>query len=57
MEQKQTLTCQHCGHQGEDVIKEPAYIGGQGYVPNIHCQDRLACWRRWDQKHGIKVSQ
>ena len=46
--------CSHCGHQGEDVIREPVYVGGQGYVSTIHCQDRIACWRRWDKQHRIR---
>lgn len=42
------LICPHCGHCGKDVSKHLRYIGGQGYVEVICCDDEVACWARWD---------
>jgi len=45
------LTCHHCGHKGKDVIERIAYIGGQGYVKIVECEDRVACWDRWERNN------
>lgn len=40
------LTCVHCYHEGADVSIHQNYVGGQGYVDFLECDDRLACWNR-----------
>jgi len=45
------LKCTHCGHEGEDVVQETRYIGGQGYVTLLYCKDRVACWNRFDEQN------
>jgi hypothetical protein len=47
-------TCPHCELTGEDVITTLEYVGGQGYVPQTHCTDEVACWARWDKQHGFE---
>lgn len=49
------LTCPHCGFNGPEVNYHNEYIGGQGYVRIIQCDDRLACWKRWDIEHRLKT--
>ena len=53
----QTLTCQHCGHQSKDVHPELVYVGGKGDVWQHVCQNRAACWRRWDAQHGLVLQE
>jgi len=40
-------TCQHCGHRGYDVSLHLFYVGGEGEVIRIYCDDGKACWKRW----------
>lgn len=46
--------CQHCGHLStpeDPVIERYIYVGGKAPVRSVECEDRLACWRRWDEKY------
>lgn len=54
---KAILTCPHCGYAGEDVITTLEYVGGQGYVPQTHCTDEVACWARWDKANGFEDTE
>ena len=42
-----SLICPHCGHTGSDVISRTFYHCGN-YVTAPECEDRVACWRRFD---------
>jgi len=44
--------CPHCGHIGTDVVIRREYLGGQGYIDQAQCVDRVACWARWDKIKG-----
>lgn len=48
------FTCSHCGHTGSDVSYHYTYIGGQGDIRVIECDDLTACWKRWDAQHNIR---
>lgn len=48
---KQVRTCPHCGHTGTDVNYHNEYMGGQGMVRILQCDNRTECWKRWDEKH------
>ena len=50
-----TLTCQYCYHQGEDVSVQWVYAGGIGDIRVVQCDDRAACWRRWDEIYSAEV--
>ncbi|MDV2988541.1 MAG: hypothetical protein P3T54_00040 [Dehalogenimonas sp.] len=45
-------TCPHCGHRGLDVVERLKYVGGEGYVPVLGCQNEVECWKRWDEAHS-----
>jgi len=45
--------CPHCGHIGKDVVIRREYLGGQGYIDQAQCADRIACWARWDKVKEI----
>lgn len=47
------LTCEHCGHTGEDVEIQIQHVGGKGDVEVPVCSDAVACWRRWDLEHSL----
>ena len=46
--------CVHCGHVGADVGLHYGYVGGQGTVGSYLCNDRDACWKRWEAKEKHK---
>ena len=46
-----SLTCRNCGQPG--AIEYPAYVGGQGMVKQVGCNDQVACWDRWNEQHGF----
>ncbi len=50
----QELQCSHCGHKGPDVVRLTLYVGGHGYAPFTLCQDREACWQRWEEQEGVQ---
>ena len=54
---RKVLTCRHCGHKGKGVIERTVYVGGQGWVKVVECEDRVACWKRWDKQHLIKEDE
>ncbi|KKL95994.1 hypothetical protein LCGC14_1848940 [marine sediment metagenome] len=41
--------CSHCGHVGEDVHYWTEYVGGQGNVSQLQCDNKVLCWARWDR--------
>ncbi len=43
---KTPLTCQFCGHTGEDVQQDHDYVGGQGYGWYTECCDLASCFKR-----------
>lgn len=45
--------CPICGHCGPDVVVTHRYVGGRGYVDQVHCQDEVACSRRWNLANGF----
>ncbi len=51
------LTCIHCGHTGPDVHSWPSWVGGQGYVDFICCDNIPACWRREETKEQPKIEE
>ena len=45
-EEEETRTCINCGRTGTDVIERLYWIGGQGNVVLIECQDIESCGER-----------
>ncbi len=45
--------CQHCGITSPNVRPFQQWVGGQGMTQGAYCSDLLACWKRWDEQHGI----
>ena len=44
-------TCPVCGASG-DLVPELRYLGGHGYVSDLVCRDRSACWGRvWQARY------
>ena len=46
-------TCPHCLHTGSDVIERTGYVGGQGNVTTLECENQVECWERWDKIHNF----
>ncbi len=46
-------TCSNCGVKNQDVISRLAYVGGECYIQIFQCRDEVACWKRWDEQHGL----
>lgn len=44
-------TCGHCGEPG--AVLHTEYVGGKGYEDRWLCEDRAACWHRWDRAHSL----
>ena len=40
------LKCQFCGHRGPGVHYSQCYVGGQGYVWFVACEDERECKKR-----------
>jgi DNA-directed RNA polymerase subunit M/transcription elongation factor TFIIS len=47
-------TCEHCGYTGQDVERTVQYVGGRGDVEMALCQNRVACWRRWNASAQLR---
>ena len=43
--------CGHCGEPG--AVLHTEYVGGKGYEDRWFCEDREACWHRWDRAHSL----
>ena len=43
--------CGHCGEPG--AVLHTEYVGGHGYEDRWLCEDRAACWHRWDRAHSL----
>ena len=48
------MKCEHCGYQGEGVESYLLYQDCFKGHTLILCRDRVACWKRWDEKYGEK---
>jgi len=44
--------CSLCGHRGFDVSYHWDYVGGQGEIRQLYCDDRVACWRRMEENEN-----
>src|SRR5574340_77371 len=46
--------CDHCGRIAEDVQVYYYHVGGHvDSQPRYECEDRTACWQRWDEQNGF----
>lgn len=43
------LKCAHCGLMTADAHFEYRYIGGRGDCLLYYCDDRDACWKRFEE--------
>lgn len=48
-------TCSLCGHRGFDVSYHWDYVGGQGEIRQLYCDDRVACWRRMEKQNEDRL--
>jgi len=44
--------CSLCGHRAFDVSYHWDYVGGQGEIKQLYCDDRVACWRRMEENEN-----
>ncbi len=51
---KPKLKCSTCGTT-KSLIMRAEYVGGQGDVTRLVCEDSVACWRRWDEQNGFNM--
>jgi hypothetical protein len=47
--------CQHCGSDQHPVKEHWGPEAEWDSDPEILCEDRVACWRRWDRAHGYRT--
>ena len=47
-EYRRHLTCENCGHTGEDVVRT---FRDKKLIDR--CADEFACWVRWHDKFGV----